>query len=500
MTKQAFLLFASPFGARASHANNHQDKRTTRNRASNSFLLVLLVAMPCLILQAGQPQQAGQRTPDAASPQKLPPNVKMRVMNGDDIKKSQLDSLQKAKVTLGTRQPKRMPGLKATRMDMLNALEEQKAFIATRPQRAPATISRPTMVRPSSSGPSTLMSAGSATPGSATPGLTARSAQPSTGKAKPSNSPMLQMPPPVSKVTYQCQSPAILDVNGKPKGTVFTPQGQYNYYVIKGCFFGVQQGQAYLVGNFNALKVDLQPTFWTDNEIDARVDPNVAGELDQDNVALVIASTNSPQIKVSGYKFYATRSDPAVFLDSIPQSSAWLRGLAGSNTFVPVKTGNFVTEYISPVPNNAPVPKAALGTTLYVSRWDGHSKFQPVSDLFFIQGLAPGWDGDSFQVLTFNQPPSCPGVVTYNQTFGAWNWYWEVDDIRVDWPDTSCSGFVPEPPVFPLFVSTYSNMTGSAYAMNVWVRGPRCTDPHTGKPQQKCIQNVHSCGSDTCGG
>ncbi|MGZ7077276.1 MAG: hypothetical protein ACXVJL_14855 [Candidatus Angelobacter sp.] len=323
------------------------------------------------------------------------------------------------------------------------------------------------------------------------------SAQPATGKtATTTTDPRLLAPQPLRTITPICQSPLITDVNGQGNRAVFTPQPEYNSYVIKGCFFGINTGQIYLVGKFNALKINLLTTFWTDNEIDARLDPNVAGELDQDNVSLVVAPPNGQQIKVGGFKFYAVRSEPAVLLPSIPQAWAWL-SMEGGNVLDKVEAQNEVTVYLSPVTSDA--PPSAQGTTVYVSRWDAGTKFKPVSDLFFFDKLAAGWNTDSFQVLPFDKPPGCLGVVTYRETFGTWDPEWNGDNIRINWADTSCSGFIPEPPVFPLVVSTYSNITGSAYALNVWARGPRCTDAYTGQLQQQCVQNVRNCGKETCG-
>ena len=341
-------------------------------------------------------------------------------------------------------------------------------------------------------GPGTTMNSKNPSPGN--------SAQPTTGGrtntgAKTNQDTRLLAPQPLRNITAVCQSPAISDVNGQATKAVFTPQPEYNNYVIRGCFFGTSTGQVYLVGKFNALKINLQPTYWIDNEIDARVDPNVAGELDQDNVSLVVAPVNGQQMKTNGFKFYAVRSDPAVLLPSIPQAWALL-SIAGGNVLTTVQEQNVVTAYLSPVGPDA--PKNTQGWTVFVERWNGHGKFAPLADFFFFNKLTPGWNTDSFQTITFD-PAACLGVVTYRQTFGTWDPEWQGDDIRMNWADTSCSGFVPQPPVFPLFVSTYSDVTGSAYALNVWVRGPRCTDPYTGKLQQQCVQNVRTCGSETCG-
>jgi hypothetical protein len=135
-----------------------------------------------------------------------------------------------------------------------------------------------------------------------------------------------------------------------------------------------------------------------------------------------------------------------------------------------------------------------------------NKKFSPGSDYYTPQ-LATGWTIDSVQMTTYGFPPSCPGVVTYKQTFGSafanlsgmepdWT-HLQRDGIHVDASDTSCSGFIPIAPPFVYY--TYSDSTGSAYGLKVWARGPRCTDPYSGQPVQQCIQNVQMCGSETCG-
>src|SRR5207245_5987312 len=113
-----------------------------------------------------------------------------------------------------------------------------------------------------------------------------------------------------------------------------------------------QTGHAYLVGQFNAQQINLETAYWSDSEIDARVDPKTSGELDQDNVSLVITPAGAAQIKASGFKFVAARSDPAVFLPSIPQ--AWWSHSGWSSTW-----GAPVRRYFSPVTPGGYVPQDA---------------------------------------------------------------------------------------------------------------------------------------------
>jgi len=290
-----------------------------------------------------------------------------------------------------------------------------------------------------------------------------------------------------------CFGPGIRAVNSQSKGVVFTPIQDYNAYTITGCFFGNQSGQAYLIGKFRAQQIKLQIQYWTDSEIDARVDPNTSGELDQDNVSLVIAPAGAAQMKAPGFKFMAARSDPAVLLPSIPSSWAKLQLVnAKLNTFA----SNPVQPYYQSTASAGSVPQVASGSSVYVSRYFEH-KFSPGSDYYDFSQLASGWTTDSMQFSSYDED-SCPWVVTYKQSFGNAFPEWSGDNIKVFWSDTSCSGFMPHL-ILGIPAAIYADHTGSYYALNVWVRGPRCTDPYSGKAQPQCMQNVQMCGNETCG-
>lgn len=348
---------------------------------------------------------------------------------------------------------------------------------------APAPIGIQAQVPAPSLGPSHTMGA---TPNSkyTRAGNTAPVAvQPS----KQQSNPKLIAPKPLAV----CLGPGVRAVNGRAGGVIFTPVLEYNAYTIAGCQFGSQPGHAFLIGKFHAQQVDLQIQYWSDNEIDARVDPYISGELDQDNVSLVISPAQAPQIKAMGFKFVAARSDPAVLLPSIPSSWVDLQQVTAQNKqFNPPKVS---ASYSSPAAGGS-VPQAANGDSAYVSRYFG-AKFPEGADWYHFNHLASGWTTDSMQFSSYDED-SCPWVVTYKQTIGNGFAEWIGDDIRVWWANISCSGFMPSPLGIPL--ATYSNHTGSYYALDVWVRGPRCTDPFTGNPQQKCIQNVKQCGNETC--
>ena len=276
----------------------------------------------------------------------------------------------------------------------------------------------------------------------------------------PANPKQLAQPP---VTAMMCRGPGVNTVNGKTKGTVFTPEQDYNLYTIKGCYFGNEPGQAYLYGKFKAQKVNLQIDLWTDNEIDARVDPNVSGENDENDVTLAIIPKSGTEMKAVGFGFYAARE--TVALSFIP--SSWVK--------LAVSTNGFTTagiDYKSPPDSGS----EAAGATAYVHRFMS-KKFSFDHDTYDFSQLPPGWATDSMQLFTYDDG-LCPGVVTYKQSFGTSTAYWDrfnPNKIYVGWAPIACSGFWPPPPLPPLNI--YKDRTSSAYAIKVWVNGPRGTTP-----------------------
>jgi hypothetical protein len=461
--------------------------------ALDVMIVLGIAATAVFTVEIPQENVEAQAQAPSAKIQAPPPNVKTRPMTSEELKKAQADAVRQARGTRRTTMRNPALGLARIQPQVLTILQQQKTFVAGHGIRMASqqTASGPLLRNQGILGPTTPMSSGN--PPSSNSGAAATAAKANTG-LKTTQDPRLLAPQPLKGMTAVCRSPVISDVNGKPTKAVFTSEPEYNQYVIRGCFFGTAMGKAYLVGKFNALEVALQPTYWVDNEIDARVDPNVAGELDQDNVSLVVAPVKGQEIKAGGFQFYAVRSDPAVLLPYIPQNWVWLSAVGG-NVINVVNQPNVGIKYSSPVTSDD--PSDAQGWTVYVGRWS-NSKFDPLEDYFHFY-LATGWTTDSFQPLLYDNPVGCGGVVTYRQSFGTWDPEFDGNDIRVHWTDMSCSGFVPQPPVFPLIVTTYTDNTASQYALKVWVRGPRCTDPYSGKLQPQCVQNVRSCGSETCG-
>jgi hypothetical protein len=515
----------------------------TKGIVMNGLILSLLVAAAVNVcVSQSNPQQDVGKT---ISWQKdLPPNAKLHEMTPDEMKKYDSEAMAKAEVKTGPIIHADRRGIEAIDPAKLQILQQQKLAVsgmklhASVPQaltspsqpgsqttatvpavQTASRVSAPPMMKPATqpsaaggiqaasvpamrplllqaqpgSTPSTLMSAAGGSGGSpSTMGSTA-----TTAVSAPSKSKIASVNNSLSNVTYICQYPVIMEVNHLTKNVVFTPDQTYNTYVIKGCFFGKQPGQIYLVGNFNAPHVSLQEEFWSDNEIDARVDPKTSGEQDQQSVTLIVAPAGAGQIKATGFEFVAARSNPPVLLQAVPKSWLGYSGWTGGAGIEPVN-------FQSPVNPGNSSPSSMAGNTVYVSRSD-NQKFSSGTD-YYTPTLAPGWTLDSTQMTTVANPPSCPGVVTYKQTFG----FSQADmtplqpdwtkvprhGLHVDASDTSCSGFIPIAP--PFIFWTYANATGSAYGLKIWAVGPRCTDPYTGLPAAQCMQNMQQCGTETC--
>jgi hypothetical protein len=130
----------------------------------------------------------------------------------------------------------------------------------------------------------------------------------------------------------------IRTVNQKKTGVIFTPDPRYNLYTITGCGFGTSAGRIYLQGTgaFPAHNGKLTVTpvdpvrGWSDRAIIAKLDPNVTGELDQNNISLVVETSAGQRAQANGFSFYAVRG-PAFQLKGIPKSatSANMSGTPG---------------------------------------------------------------------------------------------------------------------------------------------------------------------------
>jgi hypothetical protein len=269
----------------------------------------------------------------------------------------------------------------------------------------------------------------------------------------------------------------ILSVSGSADPATFTPTEQYDLYTITGCSFGNTSGKVSIYGK-GSFQEDFIVKFWSENSIVVSLDSNLSGLPDFDNITLVVQRNDNLQTQKPGFKFYAARQ--TVPLKKIP--SSWV-----SPVYFP---SPFSVQYSSPPSGPGPGPNAG---SAYVSRYADGIKYDLSApeecvekkamcaqyvDYYDFSQLAPGWTTDSFQVTTY--PQTCPFTVTYREDFGTWDWDWAEDNpnnIRGYLSDTTCSGFFAGMPL-----ENYQNWTGSYYALQVWVSGPRGLDPLTNQP------------------
>ncbi len=284
--------------------------------------------------------------------------------------------------------------------------------------------------------------------------------------------------------SIQGQQMRVVTINGSAgptfHGLYLTPEADYDLYTLNGCNFGAADpnNKAWVYGK--NLHGDFQIQFWSDNQIAMVLDPHLSGVLDQGNVSLVLQGAHGQQTKIDGLKFYAARGRQPVLLSSIPRNWANLAPMAG-------------IQFFSPIVANQNVASSAAGSTAAVYRYQGN-KFSPGGDDYDFSHLAPGWaignapKGPAAQVFAYPFE-GCPGIVTYHEVFGAYKAHWTAHQVHVDWADYTCTSFVPPPCGI---VGCYTNnLTVSAYALKVYVNGPRCTDPYKGLPDQSCIQRVN---------
>jgi hypothetical protein len=280
--------------------------------------------------------------------------------------------------------------------------------------------------------------------------------------------------------------PNIATISGLPT-VVFSPSALFNPYTIKGCGFGNAMGNVYLTGPFYGGKVQLnvqtsggtrtRPAHaaWNDNAIIVNVDPNVTGELDQENVTLVIEPVGGAPIQKSGNQFLAARED--VPLPTIPQSAVTffngvsVPGSGGKKASSPTNSGSTATLSVTNpdllyfTPSQSPP-----GMSAEVFRGGTTTFFPTGSDLFDMSGLARGFLAESFQLHQQADPTGCDKGTGGSE--GAWNATWSgADNIRVDWKEFQCHlpwmGGGPD--------------VWSEYALSVTVKGPRGIDPWTGR-------------------
>jgi len=300
-----------------------------------------------------------------------------------------------------------------------------------------------------------------------------------------------------------CMQSGISDVNGVTGATtaiIFLEPGKK--YVIHGCGFGNQQGQAYLTGvkyqnplssrsspvHYSGIHPDwigLLPAVgadphqnqpWTDTEIQVVVDPNTSGFYDDywDATVLVIPAGGKQQLQsVGGFGFWAARADQTLSSLPLPATSGSL------NSKQPSTIANFTLSWFTPaaasdleghaVQANLLSPSAASlvlpGHTFAVVRDDNAAGFPGRQDALDLApsllNLTNGFQVSHIQLFTASLSPGlCPAGSNFS-TNGSWNTAPGVQDqFTVSWQEQSCG-----------------NNGISAYALDVTVNGPRGVSP-----------------------
>jgi hypothetical protein len=297
-----------------------------------------------------------------------------------------------------------------------------------------------------------------------TPGRTESStASSSSLKNVPASSPSGIKATEVPVSTALCApgtQPVLRAVDGQKADVVFTPDvpsrtiatSAYPYFLhtIEGCHFGDVAGHVALTGPFSKGKIDLAVDTWTDSGIVVHVPSDVTGELDQDNVTLVL-TISGMALQAPGFKFYAARDE--VLLSLVPSKEASLAG--------PQLRSNFPF-YQSP----------GFGT--FDVQRNASTSFTPGTDYYSFDGLQRGFVPVAFQASRYapltadqcNYMINLPGMQI--SFAGQWNAQWEGSRLRVDWPVARCQalkGLVPY------------NEWAAWYGTKIWVSGPRGIDP-----------------------
>lgn len=314
-----------------------------------------------------------------------------------------------------------------------------------------------------------------------------------------------------------CMKPAVADVGGFNGSTSWTYVEPGKHYVIHGCGFGNQPGEVYLIGVKRAPATSLsrvstpqylgvhshpgwirlipspgadpkEAQIWMDTEIQVIVDPNVSGFYDDfpgDATVVVLPAGGKPQIQsAAGFGFWAARVEQ--LLPSAPVSAAAPAIRKQSNPAVnlnqsnPVVVANtqswFTPAHLmdakgAPLQANLLSPSAASlvlpGHTFAVVRDDNGAQFSGSQDVLDLAPsllqLSYGFQVSRVQLFTASlSSASCNG--SNFSTNGNWNTIWpnkyNYDQIDVSWQEQSCGqGGV------------------SAYAMDVFVSGPRGINP-----------------------
>lgn len=116
-----------------------------------------------------------------------------------------------------------------------------------------------------------------------------------------------------------CPGASISTVNRVKTGVIFTTDRNTNLYTITGCGFGTTPGKLFLEGGPGSFpahggKLQFVVRTWNDRGIVAMLEPSITGELDQENVHLVVetATAMRGRLQSGPHKFIAARGQPIV--------------------------------------------------------------------------------------------------------------------------------------------------------------------------------------------
>ena len=264
-----------------------------------------------------------------------------------------------------------------------------------------------------------------------------------------------KIPPNVQAIPEPCQQGKLtmFTINGAaPQAVVFTTDPQYNLYTIKGCHFGAQQGQLFLIGYFKTTRVFLNVAYWSDGQIFAAMDANLTGEPDETNkVKLFLVRPDGQQLEIDGASFYAVRQ--SVTIATIPQSWATL------GTVKDVSGTTLLPQYQTGTPDTSSVT---------VRRYSG-DRFSGGQDYFDFSRLNPQFSLDNMQLVYLSGPDTCANTSYMGDNTIYIDGYpsaqWDGNGIRVNLGGITCHN------------SDTGDRAISLYTLQVQATGPRGVDP-----------------------
>ena len=316
-----------------------------------------------------------------------------------------------------------------------------------------------------------------------------------------SSNPMAHVPAP----TKFCPAPQIHAVNGKSSGVVFTQDPAYNDYIITGCGFGAQEGQAYLSGAVSNGRIDLvvKSGHWRDTQIEASVKPGLTGVLDGWPDLIVAPSpAGSPTAKFPNSRFYAQRQ--SVLLPNIPQQYATLAnvsvgdGSQGTGTLycpgpdltklfpcIAFNAGYKIDGFSNGVDHRNDTQSSPVSNA--VDRNGDRQQFDSGEDTYDLSYMAPGfqidyasvfwyaWTSDVCEGWSSDAFPKKPGDSIGHETLGYYRHSETKTKIVVDWGVDHCAWRW-------LGMFRVDDWYNSGYSLQVYVKGPIGVDPWTGHP------------------